>query len=102
MVARHTGDDLDLVVGKSCKLGISDQIVGMTMVLFVGDEEAEFMEHSRCFQVFSLALSQRVERFHLIEKRKCQACDLMSVDFFILKSLCKMQNALAPNILQMM
>ncbi len=53
MVAGDLGDDLDLVVGQPGQLAVADHVVGVQVVLAVGDDEADVGEQRAGLEVLA-------------------------------------------------
>ena len=54
VVAGDLGDDLDLVVGEPRQLGVADHVVGVEVMLAVGDDEADVGQHRSRFEMLAL------------------------------------------------
>jgi hypothetical protein len=76
VVARDQRHRFDFVGFEAAQITVFDQVIGVLVVLVVGDMDADVVEQRRIFEPFAMAISERVGASRLVEEADGQPRDL--------------------------
>ncbi len=87
VVARDLSDDLNLTTIEAGEVfGIADDVVGMQVMLCVGNEESDVVQNAGRLQVFAIDVVELVEAAQLVKKLEGEFRDLVRMIFFVVGS----------------
>src|SRR5262245_24976817 len=99
MVARHLSNDLDLAAVETGEIfGIANDVIGMQVVLCVGNEKSYVVQNARRLQVFAIDAVELVKTAQLVEKRESQFGNLVRMIFFVLAAFGEMQHSFIADV----
>src|SRR5205809_907927 len=79
MIPRNQTNGFDFVRIESAQVAVLDQIVGVVVMPFVADMDADVVKDCRVLEPFALTIGQSMDRAGLIEERRREPCDLHRV-----------------------
>ena len=93
MVAGDLGDHLDLVVGEAGQLGVADHVVGVEVVLAVGDDETDVGEQRPGLEVLAGSGTEAGRSGTRVEQGDGEAGDVDRVGRIVVAALDELMDA---------
>ena len=100
VVAGDLGDDLDLEVGQPGQLAVADHVVGVQVVLAVGDHQADVGQQGAGLEVLAGRAVEVVQRHQAVEQLDGEAGDVGRVGGVVVAAVGELEDAAPRHVAQ--
>jgi hypothetical protein len=98
VVAGDERDHLDLVVREAGELAVADHVIGVQVVLAVGDHHADVCEQRCRLEVVTAVVREMVDELRRVVELECEVCDVLGVADVAVASLGELAHAAAGHV----